>query len=513
MNYYKTSIMLLLATTCVLLAACKKQWDDHTAVADQHLEKNLMEAIQENSSLSTFAGFLNKLGYDKMLSGSKTYTIWVPDNQALSGLDPALVSDTAKLRAFVNNHIANLAFFTTDAKPLLRVRTLGGKRISFTASSVEDAGITSANFYANNGVLHVVNKQLPPKLNILEFIRSMTSTGMLQRAYILGKDTTYVDTSKATVTGIDPLTGKPILQPGTGLVNTNTYADKVAKISSEDSLYTYFVLTDEAYNAERNKVARFFKTVSGSIDTTMNRLAAFNVLKDVAVKGVFQAAELGSSLVSVGGVRVPVNKAAIQQTYQASNGIVYVISSMDFALADKITPIVIQGESATFFTRTDRRNLYGYRTKKDPSGLLFNDLLVSGGTLTPSYYAGYRLSNLYTCQYKVVWRAINDWPFTTPTNISQRLGFASTPNASGRNGFLPLVQFPYTGVTPLNYDELQLLNATNPNPTVAGTISVVNGTLSVDKYASVNMFLQGSAGTVLNSNIFTADYIKLIPIL
>ncbi|MFD1257301.1 fasciclin domain-containing protein [Mucilaginibacter terrae] len=511
MNLYKSRYLLVLLLITAALSACKKQWDDRTAITDQQLDKNLMQKIQENTNLSTFAGYLTRLGYDRLLSASKTYTVWAPDNQALQGIDPAVVADTAKLRLFVNNHIANQAYLTSNVQVSLRIRTLIGKKITFTPTLVEEATITSANQYVSNGVLHIINATLAPKLNISEYIRSLTTVGALHKAYILRQDTVLIDTAKATVASVDPVSGKPILVPGTGTVSQNKYFNRVANLASEDSLYTYFVLTDAAYNTERSKVSRFFTTVSGSADTTMNILAAYNVLKDVAVRGVILPANLPNFLISVKGVEVPVNRAAIVQSYRASNGMVYVMSSMDFKLANKITPIVIEAEKPSFFTNTSRRNNIQYRTKKDPSQNIYSDLLVSGSDLPSAYYAAYRLSGLYTCQYRVVWRAINDFGYATPTNISQRLGFSQVTLAADGT-YTGLVSFPYTAVTPLNYSEQQLSGA--PVSVVPGaTINSTGGTLNVSKYSSVNMFLQGAASTALNTNIFTADYIKLYPIL
>ncbi len=511
MNNYKNRYMLALALLISTLWACKKQWSDRTAVTDQQLDKNLMQKIQENKSLSTFAGYLTKLGYDKVLAASKTYTVWAPDDQALQSVDPAVVADTAKLRVFVNNHIANLAYFTGDAKPTLRIRTLNGKKVNFSATTVEEANITAPDQYVSNGVLHVINKALTPKMNISEYVRNLSNVGLLHKGYLLRQDTSYVDTSKATVASVDPVSGKPVLVPGTGLVNQNKYFRNVADLASEDSLYTYFVLTDAAYNAERNKVSRFFAT--SSTDTTMNILAAYNVLKDVAVKGSIKQADLTASpLFSVKGVAVPVNTSAIVQSYAASNGMVYVVNSMDFALSSKITPIVIEGEKPSFFQRSDRRDNYQYRTKKDPSGNIYQDLMVSGANLPASYFAAYKISNLYTCQYRVSWRCINDFGYATPTNISQRLGFSQITPQAGTTTYTALVQFPYTALTPLNYNEVTLTGA--PVSVVPGaTINSTGGTLNVTKYNSINMFLQGSTGTALNTNIFTADYIKLTPIL
>jgi uncharacterized surface protein with fasciclin (FAS1) repeats len=520
-NYRKKYLFVLLLVT-VAFSACKKQWDERTQAADQQLDKNLFEQIQGNGNLSTFAGFLTKLGYDKVLAATRTYTVWAPDNQALQGLDPALVADTAKLRMFVANHIANQVYLTTAPQPSMRIRTLNGKNVTFTASTVEEATVTGANQYVRNGVVHVINKPLTPKLNIFDYIKSLTTVGTLHKAYLQRQDSTFVDTARATVSSIDPTNGKPILVPGTGVVTRNKYFTRVANLSSEDSLYTYFVLTDEAYNAERNKVSRFFTTVTNSTDTTMNILAAFNVLKDVAVRGIVKPENLPAVLLSVNGVNVPVNKAAIVQTYNASNGIVYVVNSMDFKLEDKITPFVIQGERPSFYKRTDRTANTFFRSRRDPDGIVYSDLFLGGADLPIEFYVAYRLPNLYTCRYRVVWRAISEVNFTTgAVDFSQRLTFGQITGLTtdaGNTNAATVVNFPYTPVGRLNYTEKELTGATvvtgsSPN----ATINVSNGTLNVAKYSSVFMFAQGSAtaatGANVNRNAVTLDYVKLIPIL
>lgn len=522
MNHRKNKYLLVFLIIAVAFSACKKQWDDRTEITNQQLDKTLMQQIQENSNLSTFAGYLTKIGYDKLLSTSKTYTVWAPDNQALQTMDAAIVADTAKLRLFVANHIANQVYLTANAQPSLKIRTLNGKNVTFTATTVEEATVTSANQYVNNGVVHVINKALAPKLNIYEYVKSLTTVGALHKAYLLRQDTSFVDTSKATVASIDPKTGKPILVTGTGVVNQNKYFNRVANLAAEDSTYTYFVLTDDAYNTERNKVSRFFATVTNSTDTTMNILAAFNVLKDAAVRGVVTPEQLAAgTLKSVLGVTLPaINSSAIVQSYKASNGMVYVVNSMNFALAEKIRPITIQGELPSFFQRTDTRGNIQYRIKKDPLGVEFRDLLVSGSNLPAAYFVAYKLSNLYTCQYKVSWRAINDIPYVAPTGgtlptVTQRLAFGPiTGVVSGTTTTYSFaVAFPYVNTSsaalPVNYNEVVLNGATGANTNISST----GGTLNVLKYGSINMYAQGANVTTLNLNVVALDYVTLTPIL
>lgn len=534
-------IALLLIT--IALSACKKQWDERTEAVDQQLDKNVVQQIQENGNLSTFSGYLTKLGYDKLLAGSKTYTIWAPTNQALQGIDPATVNDTAKLKKFVNNHIASQVYLTTAPKPTMRVRTLGGKNVTFTSTTVEDAQITTANQYVSNGVIHVIDKAIPPKMNISEYIRSLNGVADKHKAYILRNDTNYVDTSKATVQSYDPKTGKPILVPGTGLVSINKYFNRVASLANEDSTYTYFVLTDAAYDAERNKVSKYFATVTNSEDTTMNILAGFNVLKDAAVRGMVPQTGL-NNLVSVNNVPVPAAATAVVQSYSASNGMVYVVNSLPFDIKNKITEIVIQGEQPSFFARTDARGSMFYRSRRDKNGLTLNDIMIgTTATLPANFFAAYKLPNLYTCQYKIVVRAINDISFTTPTDIVESFNFGqiTAPTISGGT-IAPndVVKFPaqrmgpvsFNGVPLVNWDEVTLptpanksatslltppTNIAGGNPTTtataANTINLTNGNLTVLKRTSINMYVIGANATAANTNNITFDYVKLVPII
>jgi len=524
MIQHKIKFVLSLFFAAALLGACKKQWDQRDSIADQRLDVNLMQQIQANSSLTTFAGYLTKIGYDKVLAASKTYTVWAPTNAALQNIDPAVVADTARLRVFVANHIANQTYLASNIQGgQLRVRTLNGKYVTFTPTTVEDANITVKDQYVKNGSLNIIDKPLTPKMNISEFVRSLTTVGGLQRDYVNGQDTSYTDTSKATVSGLDPKTGKPILVAGTGQVKFNKYFSRVASLDNEDSTYTYIVLTDAAFQAERSKVSKYFTTVTGSVDTT-NALAGFNVLKDVAIRGLVKINDLPASLLSVNGVPVPIDKSAIVQTYNASNGIVYVMSSVNFKLADKITPITIQGEKPSFFERPDRGANIINRLRTDNAGIQYRDLLVqftSSSNSEKAFFAAYKLSNLYTCQYKVYLRAVNDTAYShipAPGNISQRIIFGAingttTDPTTNVITVTTAVNYPYQNTPPYNYAEMEQTNAAAGTIAPNATINVVGGRLNVTARRSINMYLQGANTATLNQNNVLVDYIRLEPIL
>jgi uncharacterized surface protein with fasciclin (FAS1) repeats len=487
MKYNYTYFLLAVLMISGIFVSCKKSWDNHDAVTDAQVTKNLMDQISQNPDLSTFSGYLVKTGFDKIISSSKTFTVWAPTNTAMQSVDATILNDSTKLKQFVGNHISNQSYLTNIPQPSLRIQTLNGKFATFTATTFEEANITQANQYVGNGILHVIDKAIIPKLNIWEYVNSLTTVGLKQKAYLQALNYSYTDTSQAIQTGVNPTTGKPILQPGTGVVNANTYLRTVLNVSDETKQYTYIVLTDAAFDNERNKVVKYF-TTTGSYATTgldsTTYLSSRNVVKDLAFNTLITPALLTDTLLSVNNVKVPFNKSAIVATYNASNGIVYVMNSVNFRLVDKITPILIQGESPAGFATTDKRGNIQYRVRKDPGGNVFNDILVAGGsigTLPAAYYARYSVPNAYAAQYKVYWRALND----TGTIFPQQLAFGTVTSAT----------FPYTNVNLNVYDDIYL------------------GTYTVSKYSNFNMFMLGANVTTAGLNSFTLDYVKLVPVI
>ncbi len=487
MAYKHTYFFLSVFFIICIITSCKKQWDKHDAVTDAQVTKTLMDQINQNPSLSTFSGYLVKTGYDKIISSSKTFTVWAPNNTAMQSVDAAILNDTAKLKQFVGNHISNQSYLTNVPQPTIRLQTLNGKYATFTSTTFEEANIMQANQYVGNGILHIIDKAIIPKLNIWEYVNSLTTVGLKQKAYLQALNYAYVDTTKATQTGVDPTTGKPILKPGTGVVNANTYLKTVLDVSDESKQYTYIVLADAAYDNERNKVNKYFATTGNYGTTTLDSttyLSVNNVVKDLAFNTLITPALLTDTLLSVNNVKVPFNKSAIVATYTASNGIVYVMNSVNFRLIDKITPIYIQGELPSGFSATDKRANTLYRIRKDLNGNIFNDILIAGGsigTLPAQFFARYFVRNAYNAQYKVYWRAFND----TGTIFKQQLSFGTFNAAT----------FPYTNVNLNVYDDIYL------------------GTYTVNKFSNLNMFMMGDNVTTAGLNSLTFDYVKLVPVI
>ena len=88
MMYMKNrfNLIAVLVFCAFAFTTCNKNWDDHNAITDVAVANNLFENISKNPSLSKFAQYLSMTGYDKIIAGSKTYTVWAPTDAALATL-------------------------------------------------------------------------------------------------------------------------------------------------------------------------------------------------------------------------------------------------------------------------------------------------------------------------------------------------------------------------------------------------------------------------------------------
>jgi hypothetical protein len=475
----------------ILLSGCTDKWEDHNKIRDSILADNLLLEIQKNPDLTKFAQYLNKTGYDRIIASSKTFTIWAPTNLALQNLDPAIVNDTAKLKPFIANHISNQSYFTSMPNPLLIIRTLNGKNILFTKTKFEEANITTADRYVGNGVLHTIDMGIQPKLNSWEYLNKAEPS--LQKTFLQSLNYTFRDSSRAEVIGIDPKTGIPVLKDGTGYFAKNYFLERTADISNEDTRFTFVVLTDAAFSAEKAKLSKYF-TVNNPLATAARNtfvsdsITNWNIVKDLAFRGDYAVSSLPDTLTSNDSTKIHLDKSAVIETIKVSNGAVFVMNRIDYPMSRKIKPVIIEGENYVSYygnngTRSTitRRNPY---TNKDFREIYFYNTGIS------SYWIRYQ-PTLNTSTYKVYWVAVRDFnttavPPAVPTMFSQRIAFGTT-------ALMPA--FPYKQVDILNYNEVYL------------------GDYTVNSYGRMDTFLVGAANTTNGSNSLVLDYIKLVPVI
>jgi len=488
---YKIYLFLI---TVLVLAGCNDKWDDHNKILDPALTENLLTVIQSNSDLSTFANYLASTGYDEVIASSKTFTVWAPTNSALTGLDGSIVSDESLLKQFVANHISNQAYLTRSADPLLTIRTLNGKNILFSKTKFEEANITEADRLASNGVLHIVDLAITPKMNAWEYLENSATS--LHKTFLMSQDWIDRDLSQAEIIGIDPKTGNPIYKEGTGYYTRNRFLDGIADLSNEDQKYTFVVLTDVGFNAEKTKLTKYF-TVNNTLYTPARNafltdsITNWNIVKDLVLLGDYMPESLPDTLYSADSVKMHIDPAAIVETHKVSNGVVYVMNSISYKMSAKIKPVKIEGENYVVYTGVTPNvaftNTTGTRTilsRRNPTTMkTFRELYVYNHS-TSGYWVHY-LTSLNSGTYKVYWVAVRDFNTTgTITYFTQRFTFKDRT----------VVTLPYKQVDILNYNEVYL------------------GDYTVTSYGTLDAFLVSFTSTTNTLNPLVLDYIKMVPV-
>lgn len=476
---FNSGIIAAILTIVLAGVACTKQWEEHNQINDPAIGQNLFQAISKEPSLAKFSELLVKSGYDKVIASSKTYTVWAPNDQALASLDAALVNDSTRLNQFLGNHITNLTYLSSALGAGQRIKMLNGKYIQATSSKFDSANLVTSNRIAGNGVFHILDRAVPRLENSWEWLNSSTAAPLM-KSFLLSLRYDRFDPLLAEQTGVDPASGLPVYKPNTGFVARNGFLDTILDVSNEATLNTFFVLNDASYTAEFSKLSPWFKT--GVADST-NRLTGMWLVKDLVIPGVFAASQLPDTVTSLSGVKVPVNKSAIVASYRTSNGMVHVMNQVNFTLANKFPPVIIQGERPSGFS-ADRSAQTFYRIRSNPStGQNFNDILLQNYNVA-SYFLYYRVPNMNSMRYNATWVAVNDVQ-TTPL-WQQRLGVDTTG---------VLTSLPYVTVAYQNYAEVPL------------------GQININNFRTLNLYVIGptTASSTGGNNSISLDYIKLTP--
>lgn len=478
--------LLVGVLTIVALVSCSDPWDDRQQIDDANLKVTLDVAITNTAGTSEFTKLLVQTGYDTILAASKTYTVFVPTNEAIAQVDSAILGNPEALKEFVGNHIALTAFSSVRGTEETQIKMFSAKYLIFKgAALIDDATIIDADHYAANGVFHVINKALTPKMNIWQYINSKAgSSAMSDYLLSLNEFSIYASdvTSKETAAAFPGIYSDSL---------SNSYLKNVYNLNNEKNSYTFFLMEDDGYNAEVDKMKPYLikKTNDPTIDSTAIYSKYFT-LRDMAYGKKYEIDNLPASLTSRFGVEVPIDKTQIVGQIRLSNGIVYIMKKVDVPLAKRLLTKKIEGENNSGYWGS--RNKIFYRDKVDPFGVFYNDIMVQDPGKA-EFTLMYKDKDFFSTKYKVYWRAIND----RQSNVFQqrlRIGgkWAVVNTVTTQIGVL--YDVPLTNVELNNYTEVYLGEFTLTEAIDIDLISLV-----------------AANNTVNGNNSLTLDYLKFVP--
>lgn len=477
---------------------CQDQWEEHTRLNDDVAQFNIMELISGNPELSVFNGCLESTGMDIQLIATKSFTVWAPDNNAMNEVGTDILSDSAKLATFVANHICYTRFSYYGTPELQKVKTYAGKYITIDNQNgkVEDASLKQPyDILANNGILHIIDKPLIPKPNLWEIIES-TALCPEYAGYLNSLSGMVFDPTGAVQTGVDPVTGKPVYDTATGLIWSNYYIEYIRDLRREDLNSTVILITDDVFNEEFNKFSKYFDLRNAPLTDSLTK---WKIARDLVFNGKISLSDIQDTLISLYDVKVPFNKSAIEQTFEASNGIAYVLSQCAVKLEDKIPPVYIQGEDTTRIIYIGSNGQTGYTREKEEA-MGGYDFILDYHRANPGnikYYAG----KVCATTYKFYWKAVNDFnaSYRNPNPDLTLIQKLQKVEVIGKIGD-ELLFGPPVAISPDTIYVSDTLYATAQE--------VFLGQFLFSKYQ--DLWLQVTGGG--NDMTITLDYLKLVPV-
>lgn len=478
---------IALSALAIFVFSCSDPWDGRDSGNEANIDKNLVEAISSSGEFTEFSKALVATGYDKVLASSKVFTVFVPTNAAMSQVPASIMNDAVALKQFVGNHIALTSFSSVRDTDEVQILMQSKKFLVFKGkSTIDDATIVNADILAANGIYHIIDKPLTPKLNIWQFIGSQSATSIMSADLLALKEFNIyqADSVKKALSG----------SVGAGYLSdslTNSYLANVYNVNNEKNSYTLFLMQDGGYNQEVDKMKPY--TIKSTTDSTATYAKYFTV-RDLVFNKKYEPSQLPTTLTSRFGVEVTIDKTQIVgEPIRLSNGIVYIMKRVDVPMAKRLVPIVIEGESYDL-----RYNIASGATAiRDffvTSGENIKDVFVlNPGAALPRLLYQNKLKDLYSTTYKVHWRAINNK--TTVFSQAVQIGGSYVVNGAVTNYVNPFKTLAYTPVPINNFGEVLVGDFT---PLRAGDI--------------LNLTLLGANSATNGVNSLTLDYLKIVPV-
>ncbi len=169
-------VLALVAAFPLVAVACGDDDDPDptptpTEAAAETPTADIVDTAVAAGSFTTLATALEAAGLVETLKGPGPYTVFAPTDEAFAklpeGTVEGLLEDPDALRAILLYHVVEGEVPAADVVNLTEATTVNGATVDIMVDGstvmVNDATVTTADVFASNGVIHVIDTVLIPE--------------------------------------------------------------------------------------------------------------------------------------------------------------------------------------------------------------------------------------------------------------------------------------------------------------------------------------------------------------
>lgn len=142
--------------------------------ANMVASKNIVENAMNSADHTTLVAAVKQAGLVETLSGAGPFTVFAPTNEAFDALPAGTVDgllkpeNMKKLQTILTYHVVPGMIKAADLKDGQKLKTVQGEDLMVSIKDgvvmINGATVTIADAVSSNGVTHIINKVLMPKM-------------------------------------------------------------------------------------------------------------------------------------------------------------------------------------------------------------------------------------------------------------------------------------------------------------------------------------------------------------
>lgn len=364
---------LLVFSVFLMLYACSDDtWNQHyESNLSQTSDKTLWDQLLEQDSLTNFREVLDSV---KVMNGHKMtpirysellkdqyFTVFAPidysfNKDSLLALCATTAGNKIVEEQFIMSHLSRSPYSLSPYTNNM-VHLLNGKYLLFKDSSFADVPliVEQSNILAKNGLIHLLNGQVPYVRNIFESIVDLPEySGM--GAYLSKYQKDSLNEAASLIAGVDDM-GRPVYVDSV-IIENNQLLNSFGLLNSEDSSFFMVAPSKAGWDNAYITVSKYFNygAINGA-DSLRSYWTNFSLMKDLFFNKTMQLSPQDSLISNQYWNKTPKQHVFYKPfltggildgavPVKASNGIIYKVNTWPFNLESVFfTPIVTEAET------------------------------------------------------------------------------------------------------------------------------------------------------------------------